>query len=115
MVLIVKRSVALTKDKESAGSILMHSKGSVTVKSVQGSISVAKDDGALLASLSSGESITLPSVVAGSKSPTMMANTELKWTEGPIEEGFLGLSAWTWVGIAGRRGCYCRGVERRRR
>jgi hypothetical protein len=93
-------SVALTKDKEFAGSILMHSKGSVTVKSVQGLISVTNDDGALLASLSTGESITLPSVVAVSKPPIMAANAEPKWTEGPVEEeGWLGLSTWTWVGI----------------
>ena len=94
-------SVVLTKDKEFAGSILMHSKGSVTVKSAQGSISVTNEDGALLASLSTGESITLPSVVASSKSPTMMANAEPKWT-GPLaeEEGFLGLSTGTWLGIA---------------
>src|SRR4030042_2194030 len=94
-------SVALTKDKEFAGSILMHSKGSVTVKSAQGLISVTNDDGALLASLSTGESITLPSVVASPKSPTMMANAEPKST-GPLaeEEGFLGLSTWTWLGIA---------------
>jgi hypothetical protein len=94
-------SVGLTKDKEFAGTILMHAKGSVTVKSVQGSISVANDDGAFLASLSTGESITLPSVVASSKSPTMMANANPEGTEGaaPAEEGFLGLSTWTWIGV----------------
>jgi hypothetical protein len=92
-------SVALAEDKEFTGSILMHSKGSVTVKSVQGLISVTNDDGALLASLSTGESITLPSVVASPKSPTMMANAEAKSTEGPVEEEAL-LSKWeTWVGI----------------
>jgi hypothetical protein len=70
--------VGLTKDKEFTGSILMHPKGSVTVKTIQGSISVTNGDGALLASLSTGESITLPSVVASSKSPTMMATAEPK-------------------------------------
>jgi hypothetical protein len=93
--------IALTKDMEFAGSILMHSKGSVTVKSIQGSLSVTDSNGALVASLSTGESITLPSVVASSKSPTLMANAQPKLTEGAIEEeGFLGLSTWTWVGIA---------------
>jgi hypothetical protein len=94
-------SVALTKDKEFAGSILMHSKGSVTVKSVQGPLHVTSQDGALLASLSTGESITLPSVVATSKSPTRMAQTDPEVTEGaaPAEEGWLGLSTWAWVGI----------------
>ncbi|MGQ9645843.1 MAG: hypothetical protein ACUVWO_04805 [Thermodesulfobacteriota bacterium] len=94
-------SAALTKEKEFAGSILVHSKGSVTVKSIQGLLFVTNEEGALVASLSTGESIALPSVVASSKSPVMIANAEPKWTEGPVEEeGWLGLSTWTWVGIA---------------
>jgi hypothetical protein len=95
-------SVALTKDKEFAGSILTHIKGSVTVKSTQGPLHVTSQDGVVLASLSTGEAITLPSVVVSPKSPTptMTANAEPKWTEGPVEEkGFLGLSTWAWVGI----------------
>jgi len=95
-------SVMLTKDKESEGSILMHSKGSVIVKSIQGSLYVTNEDGAVLASLSSGESITFPSVIASPKSPTRFAQAKPEWTEGPIEEeGFLGLSKWTWLGIGG--------------
>ena len=96
-------SVVLTKDKGFAGSILMHSKGSVTVKSIQGSLSVTDSNGALVASLLTGESITLPSVVASSKSPTLMANANPEGTGGAAPaagEGFLGLSTWTWVGIA---------------
>ena len=90
--------IPLTKDKEFSGSILMHTKGSVTVKSVQGLISITNEDGALLASLSTGESITLPSVVAASKPTIMAANAEPKSTEGPLEEGLL--SKWeTWFGI----------------
>jgi hypothetical protein len=94
-------SVALTRDKEFAGSILMHTKGSVTVKNVQGLMFISSEEGTVLASLSAGESITLPSVVASSKPPIMAANAEPEWTEGPIEEeGFLGLPRRTWVGIA---------------
>jgi hypothetical protein len=95
-------SIALTNDKELVGSISMHSKGSMTVKSVQGLLSVSNEDGAVLASVSTGESITLPSVVVSSGSPIMMAKAETKGTEGPLEEekGFLGLSGWTWFGIA---------------
>jgi len=91
-------SVALAKDKEFTGSILMHPTGSVTVKTIQGSASVTNGDGTLLASLSTGESITLPSVVVSSKSPTMMANAEPKRTEGPLEEE--GFTWRTWLGIA---------------
>src|SRR4030043_195170 len=47
-------SVVLTKDKEFAGSILVHSRGSVTVKTIQGSISVTNQEGTVLASLSAG-------------------------------------------------------------
>jgi len=91
-------SVALTKDKELAGSILMHTKGSVTVKNVQGLMSISNEDGTVLAALSAGESITLPSVVAASKPSVMAANAEPKSTEGPLEEKLL--SKWeTWMGI----------------
>jgi hypothetical protein len=105
-------SVAQTNDRELAGSISMHSKGSVTVKSVQGLISITNEGGAVLASLSTGESVTLPSEVAASKPPTMMAQTDPEATEGTTpegtspeeappaaKEGFLGLSTWAWVGI----------------
>jgi len=91
-------SVGLAKDKEFTGSILMHSTGSVTVKTIQGSASVTNGDGTLLASLSTGESITLPSVVVSSKSPIMMAKAEPKETEGPLEEE--GFTWRTWLGIA---------------
>lgn len=93
--------VALTKDRAFSGSVSMHSKGSVTVKSVQGLISVTNEEGALLASLSAGESITLPSVVASSKSPVMLANAEPGKTKGLLESEEEGLSSkWeTWAGI----------------
>jgi hypothetical protein len=93
-------SVALTKDKEFSGSILKHSEGSVTVKSVQGSLNVTNQDGTVLASLSTGESITLPSVIAiATSKPTIMAaSSEPKSTQDPFEEDLL--SKWeTWVGI----------------
>jgi len=96
-------SVALAKDKEFTGSILMHPKGSVTVKSTQGPLQVTSQDGTVLASLSTGESITLPSVVVSPKSstPTMMANAEPKSNEETAEErGFLGVPTWAWVSLA---------------
>jgi hypothetical protein len=120
-------TVALTKDQEFVGAISMHSKGSVTVKSVQGPLHVTNRNGSLLASLSPGESVTLPSVVTGFKPSTMMTQADPEGTEGatpeatspqgtegtapqgtaaegaagaaPKEEGWLGLSTWTWVGI----------------
>ncbi len=98
-------SVVLTKDKEFAGSILTHTKGSVTVKSTQGSLHVTSQDGTVLALLSTGESITLPSVVVSPKSPTptMTANSEPKSAGEPAEEkerGFLGVPTWAWISLA---------------
>ncbi len=97
------RSVALTKDEASMGSILLHPKGSITVKSNQGPLNIINQEHVVLASLSSGESITLPSTVAGHKSPVMLAQSDPEWTEGPTieEEGFLGLSTntWIWIGV----------------
>jgi len=98
----IRPSVGLMKEKELAGSILTHSKGSVTVKSIQGPMYVTNEDGAVLASLSSGESITFPCIIGSPKSPTMLAQAKPKWTEGPIEEEeFLGLSTntWKWMGV----------------
>jgi hypothetical protein len=90
--------VALTKDMEFAGSILIHSKGSVTVRSNQGPLCVTNQEGTVLASLSAGESITLPSAAAGSKPLIMAANAGGNRTEGPFEENLL--SKWeTWMGI----------------
>jgi len=95
-------SVVLTKEKESAGSILTHPKGSVTVRSIQGPLYVTNEEGAVLASLSSGESITFPSVIASPKSPTRLAQVKPESTEEPTEEKrFLGLSPWEWLAIGG--------------
>ncbi len=91
-------SVALAKDEESMGSIFLHPKGSITVNSIQGPLNIINQDHVVLASVSSGESITLPSTIASPKSPRMLAQREPKWTEGPVEEEeFLGLSTNTWI------------------
>jgi hypothetical protein len=91
-------STPLPGDKGSLGTIMIHPSGSVTVKSVQGPLCVRNQDGQVLASLSSGESITLPSVAAGSKPPIMAANAEPGRTGGPSEEKVL--VKWeTWAGI----------------
>jgi hypothetical protein len=92
----------LPKDNESLGSIMIHSSGSVTVKSIQGPpLHVRNQEGKVLASLSSGESITMPSVRTGT-TRTQMAQRDVAGLERRSETGsgeFLGLSTWAWVGI----------------
>ena len=94
-------SVGLSEGEEFMGSIFFHSKGSVTVKSLQGSLYVMNQDRVVLAGLSTRESITIPSIAVGSP-PIRTAQRDVlgseKLTETESEE-FLGLSTWSWVGI----------------
>ena len=60
----------IPKSAEVIGAVLIHPNGSVTVKSFGGSLSVLGQDRAVLASLSSKESVTIPAVTA---SGTMVA------------------------------------------
>jgi hypothetical protein len=94
-------SVALSQNEDAMGSIFLHPKGSITVNSIRGALNIINQDHVVLASVSSGESITLPSTIASPHSPGMLAQSEPKWNEGPVEkEGFLGLSTdtWRWMG-----------------
>ncbi|MEW6376859.1 MAG: hypothetical protein AB1502_13840, partial [Thermodesulfobacteriota bacterium] len=72
--------------------------GSVTVKSVQGSLSILDQDRAVLAALSSKESVTIPSITA-KRSPKVMVAQAGETGTGNDREEFLGLSPWTWAGI----------------
>jgi hypothetical protein len=94
-------SAVVPGDKGALGSITIHSNGSIAVKSVQGPLYVRNQDGKVLASLSSGESITIPSVRTGT-THTQMAQRDVADLERLSETGsgeFLGLSTWAWVGI----------------
>ena len=90
--------VAHVGDVEAIGSIYLHPKGSVTVKSTQGTLYITNQDQVVLASISKGESITLPSVITSSKSPMMSAEAgNPVLTEG--SEEYSEPSPWEWVGI----------------
>jgi hypothetical protein len=94
-------SANLPKDNESLGSIMIHSNGSVTVKNVRGPLHIRNQAGTVLASLSSRESITIPSI-STSTTPTQMAQRDVAGLEKLSDTGsgeFLGLSTWAWVGI----------------
>jgi hypothetical protein len=60
----------ISKSEGAIGAVLIHPNGSVTVKSLGGSLTVLGQDRAVLASLSSKESVTVPAVTA---SGTMVA------------------------------------------
>lgn len=55
--------ITSVKDGETIGSIFIHSNGSVTIKSIQGKLSILNKDHVLQTALSTKDSVTLPSVV----------------------------------------------------
>jgi len=95
-------SVSATKDEDTMGSISIHSNGSVTVKNIQGRLSVLNQDRVVLAALSSKDSITIPSIAAVAPSKVMVAQAPGGDSSPPgTNEGSLGLSTGAWVGIGG--------------
>jgi hypothetical protein len=55
------------------GSISIHANGSVTVKTIQGKLSILNQDHVVLAALSSKDSVTIPSITVGGKPPVRVA------------------------------------------
>jgi len=82
------------------GSIMIHSSGSVTVKSDQGTLTVLDQDRNVLAALSSKESVTIPSPVASGKEKVMVAQAP-GTTEATAAGGgaIMGLSTWALIGV----------------
>ncbi|MGZ3614074.1 MAG: hypothetical protein ACXU9X_09295 [Thermodesulfobacteriota bacterium] len=64
---------AVQENGDTIGSIFVHSNGSLTVKSLQGSLSVINQDHVVLATLSRKDVVTIPSVTANSPSKVMVA------------------------------------------
>ena len=89
------------KSEATIGSILVHSNGAVTVKSLQGSLSVLNQERVVLASLSSKDTVTLPSVTVKSPQKVMVAQTGKKSSaSAPESSKFLGIGTWVWLAIA---------------
>jgi hypothetical protein len=86
-------SVSFPKDEETMGSISIHSNGSVTVKSIQGKLSILNQDRVILAALSSKESLTIPNTTVKGPSRVMVAQAGPPGGGGGAG-GFLGLSSW---------------------
>ncbi len=77
-------------NKQAIGSILIHPNGAVTVKSLQGSLSVINYDKNVLASLSSKESLTIPSALSSKRQRLAQVgdtNDDRKNSPGPFEMG----------------------------
>ena len=65
--------VASPKSEEAIGSISIHSNGAATVKSIQGQLLILNQDRAVLASVSSQDSVTIPSTTVKSTPKTVVA------------------------------------------
>jgi hypothetical protein len=105
--------VSPEKDEERVGSVSIHPSGAVTVKSIQGRLSILSKDRVVLATLSSKETVTIPPMTAGEKQKIRVAQVGDPPASDPVpvdppadppkeRGGILGLSAetWTWIGIA---------------
>jgi len=65
--------VASGKDEGIVGAVTLHASGSVTVKSDQGALSIVNQERTVVASVSSKESVTIPSAAASGKEPVTVA------------------------------------------
>jgi hypothetical protein len=101
------RGIVPARNEDTVGSISLHSNGSVTIRNLQGSLSVLDQDRMVVAALASKESITIPATIASGKSNKMVAQAgEMKeerrrqaasvidqeWT-------YLGLNAIEWIAV----------------
>ena len=94
------------RNEDTVGSITLHSNGSVTIKNLQGSLSILDQDRVVVAALSSKESITIPATMASGKSYKMMAQVgevreSKRETQNVIDQEwtYLGLNAIEWIAV----------------
>jgi hypothetical protein len=94
------------RNEDTVGSITLHSNGSVTIKDLQGSLSILDKDRVVVAALSSKESITIPAIMASGKSNTMVAQAgevreRKRETQNVIDEEwrYLGLNTIEWIAV----------------
>jgi hypothetical protein len=88
----------LPKNEETIGSISIHSNGAVTLKSIQGSLSVLSEERVVLASLSPKETVTLPSVIVKTPSRAMVAQAGETAKEVEEKEKRSREAVWWWIG-----------------
>jgi len=97
--------VIAPKNEETIGSVIVRPNGAVTVKSIQGPLSVQNQESVVLATLSSNESVTIPSATAFEGEGEMGAQvydigSEMYPTGKAATEELFGLSKTTWMFIA---------------
>ncbi len=94
-----KNPSAVSQENEATiGSIWVHSNGAVTVKSLQGSLFVLNQERVVLASLSSKDTVTLPSAAVTVPPKVMVAKAGEKTNDPePESSKFLGISTWIWI------------------
>lgn len=96
------------RNEDTVGSITLHSNRSVTIRNLQGSLTILDQDRVVVAALSSKESITIPATMASGKSYNkMMAQAgEVRETKRETQDdddvdkewAYLGLNAIEWIG-----------------
>ena len=91
---------------DTVGSIILHSNGSVTIRNLQGSLSIVDQNLVVVAALSSKESITIPATMASGKSYKMMAQAgeireSQRVTQNVIDQEwtYLGLNSVEWIAV----------------
>jgi len=97
---VTKGPMISPRSEESIGSIVLHSTGAVTVKSIRGPLSIQNQDHIVLAALSATESVTIPSITASGEQRPMVAQVGEYPTGKALTEELLGLSKTTWMFIA---------------
>ena len=92
---------AVGENGDTIGSISVHPNGSLTLKSLQGPLSVVNQDHVVLASLSPKDTVTIPSVTANNPSKVMVALAGETGSGSSYGGEFLGLSTetWFWIGV----------------
>ncbi len=89
--------------EEAIGSLFVHESGSVTLKSLQGSLSILDQDRVVIAALSSRDSVTIPSITVKGVPKVMVAQAGETGAKGRDDEkGFPWL--WALAGAAGLGG-----------
>lgn len=94
------------RNEDTVGSVALHSNGSVTIRNLQGSLSILDQDRVVVAALSSKESITIPATMASGKLNKMMAQAgEVRQSKRVVQNvidqewTYWGLNAVEWIAV----------------
>jgi len=95
-------STVFPEYQEIIGSISVHSNGSVTINGIEGELSILDQERRVLATLSSRQSITVPSPITSDKRDILIAQVSIPTSFRYAMGGeFLGMSGGPWGVLAG--------------